>query len=127
MRPRPIARGTKVSVDFGRWRDLLLFVGTPAVLIPLFAAAQARWSAQDIFLFVGAFGAMGHHLPGMIRAYGDKALFHRFRTRFVVAPLVLSGRLHLVLVLQCAGRPVGGDDVGYLARDDADLWILSHL
>ena len=61
-----------------RWRDLLLFVGTPVLLIPLFTAAQARWSAQDIFLFVGAFGAMGHHLPGMIRAYGDLALFARF-------------------------------------------------
>jgi Tfp pilus assembly protein PilF len=72
-----------------RWRDLCLFVGTPVLLIPLFAAAQARWSAQDIFLFVGAFGAMGHHLPGMIRAYGDRALFTRFRTRFLVAPVLL--------------------------------------
>lgn len=72
-----------------RWRDLLLFVGTPVLLIPIFSVAQARWSAQDIFLFVGAFGAMGHHLPGMIRAYGDRALFDRFKTRFVIAPLVL--------------------------------------
>lgn len=72
-----------------RWRDLLLFVGTPVLLIPIFTAAQARWSAQDIFLFVGAFGAMGHHLPGMIRAYGDRALFARFRIRFVVAPLAI--------------------------------------
>ena len=72
-----------------RWRDLALFVGTPVLLIPLFAAAQVRWSAQDIFLFVGAFGAMGHHLPGMIRAYGDRALFSRFRVRFIVAPLAL--------------------------------------
>jgi Tfp pilus assembly protein PilF len=72
-----------------RWRDLIFFVGTPVVLIPIFSAAQARWSAQDIFLFVGAFGAMGHHLPGMIRAYGDRALFNRFKVRFVVTPLVL--------------------------------------
>ena len=72
-----------------RWRDLLLFVGTPVVLIPIFTAAQARWSAQDIFLFVGAFGAMGHHLPGMIRAYGDRALFDRFKIRFIVAPLAI--------------------------------------
>jgi Flp pilus assembly protein TadD len=72
-----------------RWRDLLFFVGTPIVLIPIFAAAQKRWSAQDIFLFVGAFGAMGHHLPGMIRAYGDRALFDRFKIRFVVAPVAL--------------------------------------
>src|SRR3954466_14030451 len=71
------------------WRDLLLYVGTPALLIPLFAFAQTRWSAQDIYIFVGAFGAMGHHLPGMIRAYGDRALFERFRIRFIVAPLAL--------------------------------------
>lgn len=73
----------------GRWLDIVLFVGTPALLIPIFAAAQARWSAQDIFLFVGAFGAMGHHLPGMIRAYGDKALFQRFKVRFMIAPVAL--------------------------------------
>jgi Tetratricopeptide repeat len=72
-----------------RWRDLVLFVGTPVLLIPLFTAAQARWSAQDIFLFVGAFGAMGHHLPGMIRAYGDRSLFARFKIRFIVAPIAL--------------------------------------
>lgn len=72
-----------------RWRDLLLFVGTPVFLIPIFRLAQARWSAQDIFLFVGAFGAMGHHLPGMIRAYGDRALFDRFKIRFVIAPIAL--------------------------------------
>jgi Tfp pilus assembly protein PilF len=72
-----------------RWRDLLLFVGTPVLLIPIFTAAQTRWSGQDIFLFVGAFGAMGHHLPGMIRAYGDRTLFQRFKVRFIVAPLAI--------------------------------------
>src|SRR3954451_8723542 len=71
------------------WRDLVLYVGTPLLLIPAFALAQAKWSPQDIYLFVGAFGAMGHHLPGMIRAYGDRALFRRFRVRFLVAPLAL--------------------------------------
>ena len=85
---RPAAAKPSVWI-LDRWRDLLLFVGTPVLLIPIFSAAQARWSAQDIFLFVGAFGAMGHHLPGMIRAYGDSALFRRFRTRFIVAPLAL--------------------------------------
>src|SRR5262249_61269591 len=52
------------------WRDLILYVGTPVLLIPLFTVAQTRWSAQEIYLFVAAFGALGHHLPGMIRAYG---------------------------------------------------------
>jgi Flp pilus assembly protein TadD len=71
------------------WRDLILYVGTPLLLVPVFALAQARWSPRDIYLFVAAFGAMGHHLPGMIRAYGDRALFQRFKWRFVLAPLFL--------------------------------------
>src|SRR5205085_645248 len=71
------------------WRDLILYVGTPLLIIPLFAVAQARWSAQEIYIFVAAFGALGHHLPGMIRAYGDRALFERFRWRFIIAPVFL--------------------------------------
>ena len=71
------------------WRDLILYVGTPLLLMPVFALAQSRWSPQDIYLFVAAFGAMGHHLPGMIRAYGDRALFERFKWRFILAPLFL--------------------------------------
>ncbi len=85
--PSAVAKASPWILD--RWRDLLLFVGTPVLLIPIFTAAQSRWSAQDIFLFVGAFGAMGHHLPGMIRAYGDRALFRRFKTRFIAAPVAL--------------------------------------
>jgi tetratricopeptide (TPR) repeat protein len=73
------------------WRDLILYVATPLLLVPIFAIAQAKWSAQDIYVFVAAFGAMGHHLPGMIRAYGDRALFERFRWRFILAPIFLVG------------------------------------
>ena len=71
------------------WRDLILYVGTPLLIVPMFALAQARWSGEDIYLFVAAFGAMGHHLPGMIRAYGDPSLFERFKWRFVFAPIFL--------------------------------------
>ena len=71
------------------WRDLILYVCTPLLLVPIFIAAQGLWSAEDIYLFVAAFGAMGHHLPGMIRAYGDRALFRRFRWRFICAPIFL--------------------------------------
>src|SRR3989440_10933234 len=71
------------------WRDLVLYVGTPLLLIPAFALAQAKWSPQDIYLFVAAFGAMGHHLPGMIRAYGDRGLFDCFKWRFIFGPLFL--------------------------------------
>src|SRR5207249_886444 len=85
----PKAAPKKTLWILNSWRDLILYVGTPLLLLPMFLLAQARWSAQDIYLFVGAFGAVGHHLPGMIRAYGDRALFRRFRWRFIFAPIFL--------------------------------------
>src|SRR5437773_1360356 len=72
------------------WRDLVLFVGTPLLIIPAFFAARARWRVEDLSLVVASFGAIGHHLPGMLRAYGDRALFERFRWRFLVAPVFLA-------------------------------------
>ena len=86
----PAAAARKPSLwILDSWRDLILYVCTPLLLVPIFVAAQGFWSAEDIYLFVAAFGAMGHHLPGMIRAYGDRALFQRFRWRFIFAPIFL--------------------------------------
>jgi Flp pilus assembly protein TadD len=85
------------------WRDLILYVGTPLLLLPLFALAQTRWSTQDIYLFVAAFGAVGHHFPGMIRAYGDRALFQRFKWRFIFAPIFLAGTCVLFTVWSVKG------------------------
>src|SRR5213595_4364697 len=85
----PKAAPKKTLWILNSWRDLILYVATPLLIVPVFAVAQARWSAQDIYVFVAAFGAMGHHLPGMIRAYGDRALFDRFRWRFIFAPIFL--------------------------------------
>jgi Tfp pilus assembly protein PilF len=87
--PAPVSAVRPKLWILDSWRDLILYVGTPLLLLPAFALAQARWSPQDIYLFVAAFGAMGHHLPGMIRAYGDRALFERFKWRFILAPLFL--------------------------------------
>src|SRR5216110_272924 len=85
-----LAAGRKPSLwILDGWRDLILYVCTPLLLVPMFVAAQGLWAAEDIYLFVAAFGAMGHHLPGMIRAYGDRALFQRFRWRFICAPIFL--------------------------------------
>src|SRR5947199_7214583 len=85
----PKAAPKKTLRILNSWRDLILYVGTPLFLVPMFLLAQARWRAQDIYVLVAAFGAMGHHLPGMIRAYGDRALFRRFRWRFIFAPIFL--------------------------------------
>src|SRR6266446_6000573 len=85
-----LAAGRKPSLwILDGWRDLILYVCTPLLLVPIFIGAQGLWAAEDIYLFVAAFGAMGHHLPGMIRAYGDRALFQRFRWRFICAPIFL--------------------------------------
>jgi tetratricopeptide (TPR) repeat protein len=86
--PATARRSTLWILD--SWRDLVLYVCTPLLIIPIFLAAQTRWSPEDIYLFVAAFGAMGHHLPGMIRAYGDRALFERFKWRFILAPIFLA-------------------------------------
>src|SRR5207245_141213 len=88
--PTPAGAGRKPGLwILDSWRDLVLYVCTPLLLVPIFVAAQGLWAAEDIYLFVAAFGAMGHHLPGMIRAYGDRALFDRFRWRFILAPVFL--------------------------------------
>ena len=75
----------------GSWQDLVLFVGTPALILPAFWITKTQLSIAEISLYVAAFGALGHHLPGMMRAYGDRDLFRRFRIRFVVAPVLIVG------------------------------------
>lgn len=76
----------------GLWMDLLLFVSTPLLIMPLVMFVQTPWMGVDvdtISILVAAFGGLGHHLPGMIRAYGDRDLFQRFRWRFILAPIFL--------------------------------------
>ena len=51
-----------------------------------------RWlSAEEISLAAIAFGSLGHHLPGFMRAYGDRDLFARYRLRFLLVPLLVFG------------------------------------
>jgi len=69
--------------------DLLLFVATPLVILPVLWLSRRSFSPDSIYAFVAAFGATGHHLPGLMRAYGDRTLFRRFRIRFTVVPLLL--------------------------------------
>ena len=75
----------------GPGADLVLFVATPLLILPLVLLSRQRFSDQAIYAIVGTLGATGHHLPGMLRAYGDRALFHRFRIRLTVGPILLLG------------------------------------
>jgi len=87
----------------GPWRDLVLFVATPVLVLPLGLAMSSQISGEQILFWVLAFGALGHHLPGLLRAYGDRELFRRFRWRFIVVPLVLLPICGLFFVDQLVG------------------------
>lgn len=69
--------------------DAVCFVATPLLIVPLVALTRTQLSVMEISLLVATLGATGHHLPGLIRAYGDRELFRRFRNRFVLAPILI--------------------------------------
>jgi len=87
----------------GPWQDWLLFIGTPALILPLVLLARTRVRIEDLALFVASFGAVGHHFPGLLRAYGDAELFQRFKVRFVIAPLFL-----VAVCVFCIARELSG-------------------
>jgi tetratricopeptide (TPR) repeat protein len=66
--------------------DLCLFVAAPLAIVPGVAWMGRYLAPEQIFLIVAAFASLGHHLPGFLRAYGDRDLFQRFRCRFIIAP-----------------------------------------
>ena len=69
------------------WKDILLFIATPFLVVPLLLRASGQWRNEDISYIVLTFGALGHHAPGLMRAYGDRELFRKYRIRFIVAPI----------------------------------------
>ena len=50
--------------------DSVFFIGTPLISLAVLLFASNYFSSADIALFVLAFFAVGHHLPGLMRAYG---------------------------------------------------------
>ena len=87
--PQPSSPSESLWI-LGPFWDLILFVATPLLILPAMALARSQFRIEEIALFVASFGALGHHLPGMLRAYGDRALFERFKLRFIVAPVFLT-------------------------------------
>ena len=96
--PAAAAVGSRWILD--PWRDFLLIVGPPFLILPGLWLAQSRFRPEQIYLVVASFGAVGHHLPGMMRAYGDRLLFNRFKYRFLLTPLLLGGTCLLFAVRQ---------------------------
>lgn len=69
--------------------DLLLIVGA-VILCPALLLPAAAWtSPYTVWLVVITFGAVGHHFPSFLRTYGDKEIFRTYRTRLIVAPILL--------------------------------------
>lgn len=83
--------------------DLAFFVGTPALVAALVLPLGRVGSSIDVYLAVMAFSSVGHHLPGFLRAYGDRELFRRHRTRFLLAPPLLYGVFLAFGVLELHG------------------------
>ncbi|MEQ8789422.1 MAG: tetratricopeptide repeat protein [Pirellulaceae bacterium] len=67
--------------------DLVCLVATPAAIFPaLWLIARYVTTPEQVYLWAFAFASFGHHLPGFLRAYGDRQLFARYRWRFLLAP-----------------------------------------
>lgn len=87
-KPAPAAPPSPWVLD--RARDLGLLVGAPLWILPALFLVAGAVGDRAVNTWVMALGSIGHHLPGMLRAYGDRALFRRFRTRFLLAPAALA-------------------------------------
>ena len=91
---------------FGPLQDMSFVLLTPLPILLIFAAAR-RGGWMNPLLTFGLALAMAHYFPGILRAYGDRALFKRFRLRLIVAPIFLTSvtawfayrNLHAVLLL----------------------------
>src|SRR5437870_7112107 len=73
---------------FSPLQDMAFVLLTPLPILLAFGVAR-RTGWMDGLLTFGLALAMAHYLPGILRAYGDRALFRRFRVRLVLAPLFL--------------------------------------
>ena len=85
----PAARAAPSAWIISPFWDSVLFIAAPLVSIGVLFPLKAFWSSQDYAAFLLAFLTFGHHLPGFIRAYGDRELFARYRWRFLLGPLLI--------------------------------------
>ncbi|MBM3279804.1 MAG: tetratricopeptide repeat protein [Candidatus Handelsmanbacteria bacterium] len=69
--------------------DLFFFIGTPFLCLLSLLPLRGLFDSQTIAFYALALFATGHHLPGFMRAYGDRELFATFREKFLVAPLIV--------------------------------------
>lgn len=68
--------------------DMLLILGVPFFTWPLVMAGTVAWG-PDLFNSLILLTATGHYFATFVRTYGDRELFRRFQTRFVLVPILL--------------------------------------
>lgn len=88
VQPHPKTIVWRPSWILGPVPDLSLIIGSPVIIYLLITVAESFWTAATVSS-IAMIWAVGHHLPGMMRAYGDPELFLRYRLRFLIAPLFL--------------------------------------
>jgi tetratricopeptide (TPR) repeat protein len=71
----------------GRAADLPLVLLTPLLALGVFAVGRSLGFGEGL-IAAGFALSIAHYLPGMLRAYGDRELFARFRLRLLAAPVV---------------------------------------
>jgi Flp pilus assembly protein TadD len=77
------------SFIFSPVRDLSLVLLTPVFILITFAIARFGGWLDGLIAF-GLALAVGHYLPGILRAYADRELRRRFPLRLIAAPLVFG-------------------------------------
>jgi len=71
-----------------RW-DSAMFLGAPLLLFIVAELALIQ-GTEMLIVAVGTVGGIGHHLPGLLRAYGDRELFARHWLRLVLGPALFA-------------------------------------
>ena len=60
---------------------------TPVLIVPVvLILVRQLLTPEQVSLAVISFASLGHHLPGFMRAYGDRELFWRYPWRFLLVP-----------------------------------------
>jgi len=72
---------------FGPAADLPLVLLTPLLALGVFAVGRPLGFGEGL-VAAGFALSIAHYLPGMLRAYGDRGIFARFRLRLLAAPVV---------------------------------------
>jgi tetratricopeptide (TPR) repeat protein len=76
--------------------DVAYLIAAPLAIVPLVMLGARYISSEQIWLLAASFASIGHHLPGFMRAYGDRDLFRRFRWRFLLMPPLILAAVALV-------------------------------